>query len=167
MLSQFYKTKNTFLLIAIISCSFFLNIGKLQAQHQHQHQHNEVKSEENHHHKSIELSDNDTIPTIKIMVSPDKIKGWNLEIQTSNFVFKPENVNQDSKINEGHGHLYINGKKVTRIYGNWYHIPELPKGKNEIKVTLNTNLHEDLIYNENVIGDEIIIMNNGELKMEN
>lgn len=165
MLSQFFKIKHSSLLIVIISCLFFLNVTKTPAQHQHQH--NEVKSEENHHHKSIELSENDTIPTIKIMVSPDKIEGWNLEIKTTNFVFSPENLDKDSRINEGHGHLYINGKKVTRIYGNWYHIPELPQGKNEIKVTLNTNLHEDLIYNNNVIGDEIIITNNGESKMSN
>ncbi|MGI0481726.1 hypothetical protein ACN4EE_13160 [Geminocystis sp. CENA526] len=149
------KVKNCSFLLITIASLLFVNTNKIEAQNNHHHQ--KEKSTHNHTHKSIELSDNDTIPTIKIIVSPDKVKGWNLEIQSSNFVFKPENINQNSNINEGHGHLYINGEKITRIYSNWYHIPELPKGKNEIKVTLNTNLHEDLMYKGNVIQDVVII----------
>ncbi len=88
------------------------------------------------------------------------MKGWNLNIETTNFTFAPETVNQESSPNQGHAHLYINGEKITRIYSNWYHLPELPKGDNEIKITINTNLHEDLIYQGKVIGDRTSINNN-------
>ena len=134
---------------------------QVQAQHNQNHEQNnhQEKMEDNHNHKTLDISANAAIPTIKIEVSPDKMKGWNLEIKTTNFAFNPENVNKDSNPNEGHAHLYINGKKVTRIYGDWYYIPDLPKGENEIKVTLNTNLHEELINNASVIGDAVILSN--------
>ncbi|BAQ66347.1 hypothetical protein [Geminocystis sp. NIES-3709] len=153
MLFQFFKIKNYYLLILTIFCLLFLNFSKVQGQHNQ----NNTQSDNHHTHKSIDVSNNSQIPSVKIKVFPDTIKGWNLEIETTNFIFKPETLNRESNSNEGHAHLYINGKKITRIYGKWYHIPDLPKGKNEIKVTLNTNLHEDLIYNGNVISDQIIV----------
>jgi hypothetical protein len=158
-----FNNKNkVFLSILVLSLFLPITALKVQAQHNHNHEQNnhQEKSENDHSHKTLDISANSVIPTIKIEVYPDKIKGWNLEIETTNFTFNPETVNQDSNPNKGHAHLYINGKKVTRIYGNWYHISELPKGENEIKVTLNTNLHEDLIYQGNVIGDRVIIINN-------
>jgi len=112
-----------------------------------------------HSHKILDISDHDLIPTIKIHAYPDKMKGWNILIETTNFTFAPETVNQESSPNQGHGHLYINGEKITRLYSNWYYISDLPKGDHEIKITLNTNLHEDLIYQGQIIGDRTSINN--------
>lgn len=159
---RIFNNKNkVFLSILVLSLFLPITALKVKAQHNHNQGENnhEEKSDNNHSHKTLDISANSLIPTIKIEVYPDKIKGWNLEIKTTNFTFNPETVNKDSNPNKGHAHLYINGKKVTRIYGNWYHISELSKGENEIKVTLNTNLHEDLIYHGNVIGDRVIINN--------
>lgn len=159
---RIFNNKNK-IFLSILVLSLFLPITalKVTAQHNHNQGENnyEEKLENDHSHKTLDISANSAIPTIKIEVYPDKMKGWNLEIKTTNFTFNPETVNQDSNPNKGHAHLYINGKKVTRIYGNWYHISELPKGENEIKVTLNTNLHEDLIYQGNVINDRVMINN--------
>ena len=58
---------------------------------------------------------------------------------------------------EGHIHLYIDGKKVTRIYGNWYYLPELPPGRHEIRVGLTGNSHEMLMVQDQEIGDTEII----------
>ncbi|HEY9597498.1 MAG TPA: hypothetical protein V6D33_07495, partial [Cyanophyceae cyanobacterium] len=54
---------------------------------------------------------------------------------------------------EGHAHLYVNGKKLTRLYGSWYYLSNLTPGSHKITVTLNTNRHENLIHNGQVIGD--------------
>jgi hypothetical protein len=40
--------------------------------------------------------------------------------------------------------LYINGEKVSRVYGPWLHLPTLPPGRNEITVELNANNHQVL-----------------------
>ncbi|MBF2056332.1 MAG: hypothetical protein IGQ45_03705 [Cyanobacterium sp. T60_A2020_053] len=122
-------------------------------------QHHNHNSTQHHHHKKIDVTQNDKIPQVKLTISPDKIKGWNLQITTTNFKFAPENLDKNSNPNEGHGHLYINGIKVSRIYSDWYYLPELPSGKNEIRVTLNTNLHEDLIYQGQIIADSVMISN--------
>jgi hypothetical protein len=96
-----------------------------------------------HGHGAIEIPKDQPIPTVKLEVKPDPMMGWNLQVQTANFTFAPENMGS-SKTTEGHAHLFLNGKKMARLYGTWSHIPKLPVGKNEIRVTLNTNMHEDL-----------------------
>lgn len=110
-----------------------------------------------HHHKKVEISEGQPIPQVELIIHPDEVKGWNLEIKLANFVLTPENVNQANKLNEGHAHLFINGKKITRIYSNWYYLQKLPKGKNSVSVVLNTNDHGELNYQSKAIADTKII----------
>jgi uncharacterized Zn-binding protein involved in type VI secretion len=100
-----------------------------------------------HDHGTIELSGESVIPTVNLTVHPDARQGWNLEVQVTNFRFAPEQVNQSSLPTEGHAHLYINGEKITRLYGNWYYLESLPSGQHEITVSLNANGHEALTVN--------------------
>lgn len=107
-----------------------------------------------HDHKKMEVPKGQPIPSVKLIVTPDAKKGWNLEIKTTNFKFAPERVNDKSMItSEGHAHLYVNGKKVTRIYGNWYYLESLPVGENKIMVALNTNTHLDITVNGKTVED--------------
>jgi len=110
----------------------------------------------NHHHQ-LEISANQPPPTVELVVHPDQIKGWNLELQVTNFDFAPTQVNAASTPTEGHAHLYLNGQKVTRLYGNWYYLSSLPSGANTLKVTLNGNGHESLIYRGQPISDTEVI----------
>lgn len=98
-----------------------------------------------HSHQQLEIPAGQPIPTVKLVVRPDAMKGWNLELQVTNFRFAPERVNTTSNPAEGHAHLYIDGKKITRLYNAWYYLPSLEPGQHEIKVSLNTNLHETLV----------------------
>jgi hypothetical protein len=109
------------------------------------------------HQEMLELSADQPIPTIAIVVHPDPVSGWNLEIRTTNFRFAPETVNQDHVPNQGHGHLYINGEKVSRVYGPWLHLPTLPPGRNEITVELNANNHQVFAYDGNKIAATAIV----------
>jgi uncharacterized Zn-binding protein involved in type VI secretion len=107
-----------------------------------------------HDHKKMEVPKGQPIPSVKLIVTPDAKKGWNLEIKTTNFKFAPEKVNDKSmSTSEGHAHLYINGKKVARLYGNWYYIESLPAGENKIMVSLNTNNHADITVNGKTVAD--------------
>lgn len=98
-----------------------------------------------HSHQQLEIPAGQPIPTVKLIVRPDAMKGWNLELQVTNFSFAPERVNTTSNPAEGHAHLYIDGKKITRLYSPWYYLANLEPGQHEIKVSLNTNAHETLV----------------------
>ena len=135
-----------------------LRADEIDNHHSHSPQHSETtqmnhSSGEHDHHKTIMIQEGQAVPGIDLIVHQDAIKGWNLEIKLANFAFTPENVNQENQLNKGHAHLYINGKKITRIYGNWYYLAELPSGSNEVKIALNTNAHEALMYQGNLIED--------------
>jgi hypothetical protein len=110
-----------------------------------------------HDHGTIAIPDGQPIPTVKLVVTPDSMAGWNMEIQLANFAFNPAQMNQSSKITEGHAHLLLNDRKVARIYGTWNHIPKLPKGQNVLKVVLMTNKHETLTTNGQPIGGQVTI----------
>lgn len=92
------------------------------------------------------IPNNETAPTVDLIVTKDSRRGWNLQTKTTNFRFAPEKVNQEGGFQEGHAHLYINGKMVTRIYSNWHYLKNLEPGQNKITVILNNNQHETLIY---------------------
>lgn len=107
----------------------------------------EGHSTSGHTHKKVEVPAGQPMPTVNLVVRPDAMSGWNLEVKVTNFAFAPERVNTKStSVNEGHAHLYVNGKKISRLYGNWYHLATLPPGINQITVTLNTNDHGDLTH---------------------
>ena len=98
-------------------------------------------------------------PSVKIRLEKDAhTKGaLNLFLDIENFRFTPEEVNKTSRINEGHAHLYLNGEKLTRLYAASYFMDKLPKGNLEIRVTLNTNMHEDLSHKGKLVQDTVVI----------
>jgi len=100
-------------------------------------------------HPAIDVAQWPTIPSASITVHADVKSGYNLEISAQNFRFAPEHASGQALPNEGHAHLMVNGKKLARVYGNWFHIPAeaVHAGENEILLTLNANDHSDLEYN--------------------
>lgn len=110
-----------------------------------------------HGHRTLELPPNAAVPTVDVIIHPDSVQGWNLELQVTNFTFAPERVNQSSVSSEGHAHLFIDDEKVARLYGNWYHLAPLPPGEYAVSIVLNTNMHEDLVHNGQVIRDVEIL----------
>jgi hypothetical protein len=106
----------------------------------------QMSEEEEHEHSMLEIPTGQLLPTVSLISYPDPQRGWNLEIQVTNFKFAPENINQPSIPTEGHAHLYVDGKKITRLYSNWYYLENLAPGKHEITVSLNTNGHETLMH---------------------
>lgn len=103
-----------------------------------------------HAHMPIDASTWPAIPAISITLHPDALSGYNLEVSLQNFRLAPEHVNQAVVPNEGHMHVYIDGVKLTRLYGTWMHIPATAfkgPGEHEIVVTPNANDHSDLAVN--------------------
>jgi len=93
------------------------------------------------HGEPVEITGLELAPQVFLTVSPDPVSGYTLRVQTLNFVFTPQDSGGEHRDGEGHAHLYVNGEKVARIYGEWFHLDSLPTGSNTISVTLNTNTH--------------------------
>lgn len=77
--------------------------------------------------------------------------GKNLEIVTDNLRFAPEHASSEHVAGEGHAHLYMDGRKVARLYGRWFHIPEPAPGIHRIGVILNANVHQALVVDGQAI----------------
>lgn len=107
-------------------------------------------------HPKLEIGNIPNAPSVMIHPSRDAHGGWNLHLMTNNFTFTPENSGLEDKIGQGHAHLYVNGVKSARVYGNWFHVT-LPKGENRVRVTLNTNSHKEYVQNGKPIEAEITL----------
>jgi hypothetical protein len=104
----------------------------------------------NAHHHEIYLHPAGTpAPSVKLEVKPDAKSGFNVHVETSNWTWAPENVNRAATPNQGHAHLYVDGVKVARMYGPWYHLDGLEPGSHDITVTLNANNHAEYALDEN------------------
>ena len=87
-----------------------------------------------------------TVPTVSFTLTKDGANdGWNLHILTTNFTFTPQNENTAPVANEGHAHLYIDGK-LSVVYGPWYHVDALAPGEHTVTVSLNANDHSIFTY---------------------
>lgn len=98
-------------------------------------------------HTAIEVGSEPNPPTVQLVVHKDPKAGWNLQVKTAHFRWAPERASTTHVIGEGHAHLFIDGKKITRLYGEWTHLPALRPGTHTIRVTLNANTHEDYTVN--------------------
>lgn len=98
-----------------------------------------------HEHPMRPVAAGAAVPTVTHLVFPDAIDGYNIQILTENFTFTPAAINREAAQNKGHAHLYVNGRKYSRIYGPWAHLPgsALVPGANVVSVSLNANDHSE------------------------
>lgn len=98
-----------------------------------------------HDHPLREVAADTVAPTITHLVFPDAMDGYNVQILADNFTFTPASINREVVEGEGHAHVYVNGVKIARVYGNWYHLPSalFEPGVNIVSVSLNANDHSE------------------------
>ena len=94
-----------------------------------------------HRHDPVEIGAETPLPALVLRTQEDVYGGWNLELVTENFTFAPQSAGRAHVPGEGHAHLYLDGEKRARIYGRWFHLPDLGPGSHEVEVTLNANDH--------------------------
>jgi hypothetical protein len=114
-----------------------------------------------HEHGLLDIStfgDNTPTPTIEVTVNEDPMVGWNIHITTENFLFTPEKVNQDNIANEGHAHIYVDGFKFSRVYSQWYHLKKLTPGEHTLRITLNSNDHSLIGYQDKEISASVTLV---------
>lgn len=122
--------------------------------------HSHAPGTEAHDHsaaEAIEIDEGQTHPALALSVTPDPMSGWNVHIETTDFRFAPENASGADVLGEGHAHLYVDGVKLARVYGNWYHIGSLEAGRHEVKVNLNGNSHAPYYYAGQPVEASVVI----------
>lgn len=99
------------------------------------------------------------LPSAKMTLQPDTMGGYNLQVELTNFTLTPQDAGSAPKANEGHMHIYINGTKVGRMYGEWMYLKAdlFSKEANQIDVTLNANDHTDWMHEGKHIGDSATV----------
>jgi len=122
-----------------------------------QNAHDEMKHGGKHGNGLVDVSRWESVPAVSMEVEKDAMSGWNIRLMPHNFKFTPENANKENQIGEGHAHLYVDDKKVARLYSTWFHLPDLPVGKHAIKITLNANDHSTLAVVDNPIENTTIV----------
>ncbi len=110
-------------------------------------------------HEIVDIPDGAPVPSAAIELEADPIDGFNLFLVTANFTFTPEAVNGEPVANEGHAHLYLNGKKTARLYSPWRHLSGslFREGVNRFEVVLNANDHSTWGLGGEPIGDEVLV----------
>ena len=109
------------------------------------------------HGDPIDLAAGADAPTLAVTLTPDAKAGWNLHMQKTNFRFSPENASGGHVPGEGHAHVYVNGVKVMRAYGDWVHLDALPKGETTVAAALYSNDHRPLTIDGAPISQEVTI----------
>lgn len=153
--------KQNVVIIAAIALLFGIGIGTLIDSNTPSKSSSEVEHSDDHsamddahdssNSHSMYMVDGEGAPTVDVLVTEDGKSGWNVAIQTTNFAFTPQMVNRDNVMGEGHAHLYVDGEKVARLYGPYFHYGENFDGSREFRVTLNANDHSEYAVGGQVI----------------
>lgn len=65
-----------------------------------------------------------------------------LQLAVTHFSFSLEQMGKENKDGQGHVHLYLDGKKVAKIFEPTYVLKDIAAGKHEVMVELAHNNHE-------------------------
>ncbi|MEU9107061.1 hypothetical protein AB0D54_22455 [Streptomyces xanthophaeus] len=82
-------------------------------------------------------------PEVQLTARPDSEDGWNLQLTVNHFRFTPDSAGGAALAGAGHAHLELDGRKLARLYGPWYHLPaaQVPEGAHTLTVRLYADDH--------------------------
>ena len=84
--------------------------------------------------------------SVAVAAAVEENGGVHVRIDTEGWRWAPEEVNESDSEGAGHAHIYVDGEKLSRVYGPYYYLPSLEPGPRDIKVSLNTNAHSELTW---------------------
>lgn len=124
---------------------------------------NALASTEIHEHKARDIGQGTLIPKIQLQVFRDQIDGVNIHVEVDNYLLNaPSTAKKESNagaILQGHAHVYVNGVKRQRLYGEDVHIPQswLKTGVNQVAVSLNSHQHENWMSGDHSIVGSVFL----------
>ncbi|MER7172083.1 hypothetical protein [Streptomyces mesophilus] len=98
------------------------------------------EDESGHRYRQVDAAD---APSVELAVRPDSVDGWNVRLSVRAFRFTPDSVGGGALPGRGHAHLYLDDRKIARVYGEWYHLPAsaVPKGAHTLTARLYADDH--------------------------
>lgn len=103
-----------------------------------------------------QVGEGEPAPEITLSAAKDD-EGWQVTVRSKDFEFTPHLVDGPHVPGTGHGHTYLNGIKLGRLYEPTMKIGALPPGTHEIRVTLSTNDHRAYVVGDDPITSAIRI----------
>lgn len=94
------------------------------------------------------VGEGEPAPEVSLSVAPDG-EGWKISVNTDQFEFSDALTGLYHVPGMGHGHIYVGGMKIGRLYQPEARIGALPRGEHLVRLTLNTNDHRAY-----VVGDQ-------------
>ena len=71
---------------------------------------------------SVHEIEQEVAPKAVLEIQKDPTGGFNVHVVTTNFVWRPEMASMQHVPGEGHAHVYLDGRKIMRIYNEWFHL---------------------------------------------
>lgn len=90
-------------------------------------------------------------PVVDLAITEDPKTGWNVAVELANLTLAPEAEGTDPVDGQGHLHLYVDGERITRLYGLNWHLPALTEGSHEVMVEVSANDHRAYAIDEEPI----------------
>lgn len=96
-----------------------------------------------HDYAPIQVPEHIPLPQLALSFHRDAMSGVNLHLDLRGFALAPPERPEQPGLLNGHAHLYINGKKIQRVYGRDLHLPAelFQPGVNLVLVSLNAHSH--------------------------
>ncbi|MEM7271235.1 MAG: copper chaperone PCu(A)C, partial [Pseudomonadota bacterium] len=93
------------------------------------------------------VGEGEPAPAVALKVLPDG-EGWRIVVETDEFEFSDALTGLYHVPGMGHGHIYVGGMKIGRLYQPEARIGALPKGEHLVRLTLNTNDHRAYVVDD-------------------
>lgn len=98
-------------LVATIVTGWILTISSIAPVHAH-----------TNGSSSIHEIAQDVAPSATLDIKKDPTGGFNVQVVTTNFTWRPELASMKHVSSEGHAHVFLDGRKIMRIYNEWFHL---------------------------------------------
>lgn len=71
---------------------------------------------------SVHEIEQELAPKATLEIEKDPTGGFNVQVVTSDFIWRPELASMKHVPGEGHAHVFLDGRKIMRIYNPWFHL---------------------------------------------
>jgi hypothetical protein len=100
-------------------------------------------------------------PTALLELKKDPTGGFNVRVKTTNFTWRPEMASMKHVPGEGHAHVFLDGRKIMRIYNEWFHLNTFQfatrAGEQLLSVEFVGNDHAPYTIQGSPVGDTQIV----------
>lgn len=93
------------------------------------------------------VGEGEPAPSVSLAAQPSD-SGWSVDLQSDEFTFREDLLNGPHVPGTGHGHLYVGGLKLQRLFSSNAVVGALPPGSHIVRVTLNTNDHRAYVVDD-------------------